>query len=115
MRSQPSRPRSKTAAVGENLFLLPLIQLRLLHGARHQFVSQDSLARVLATDNYQLRFSELRGILSSLVRKGWISRSRTGGELVYHTSVRGTKALREGGKRLAILARALNNDSRPGG
>lgn len=115
MGRQPNRPRSKTEAVGENLFLLPLIQLRLLHAARRQCVSQDSLARVLATERYKLRFSELRGILTNLVRKGWISHSRTGGELVYHTTVAGRKALREGGKHLAILARVLKQDSRPAG
>jgi hypothetical protein len=115
MARQPSRPRSKTAPVGENLFLLPLIQLRLLHAARRQCLSQDSLARVLATDRYTLRFSDLRGILSELVRKGWISHWRTGGELVYHTTVQGRKALREGGKHLAILARVFKNDSRPVG
>jgi hypothetical protein len=115
MAKRPNRPRSKTAAVGENLFLLPLIQLRLLHATRRQCLSHDSLARMLATDRYKLRFSELHGILIDLVRKEWISHSRTGGELVYHTTVQGRKALREGGKHLAILARVFKNDSRPVG
>src|SRR3954454_5146790 len=112
MARQPSRLRTKTAAVGDNLFLLPLIQLRLLHAASPQSLSQDSLARVLATDRYILGFSELHAILSNLVRTGWISHSRTGGELVYHTTMQGRKALREGGKHLAILARVFKNDSR---
>ena len=112
MARQAIRPGTKTAAVGDNLFLLPLIQLRLLLAASRQSLSHDSLARVLATDRYTLGFSELRGILSNLVRKGWISHSRTGGELVYHTTVRGRKALREGGKHLAILARVFKNNSR---
>ena len=115
MARQPSRVRIKTAAVGENLFLLPLIHLRLLHAASRQSLSQDSLARVLATDRYKLRSSELRGILGSLVGKGWISHSRTDGELFYHTTRQGRTALREGGKHLAILARVFNNDSRPVG
>lgn len=101
--------------MGENLFLLPLIQLRLLHEARRQCLSQDCLARVLATDRYKLRSFELRGILGNLVRKGWMSHSRTDEQLVYHTTVQGRKALREGGKHLAILARVFKNDSRPVG
>jgi hypothetical protein len=112
MARQAIRPGTKTAAVGDNLFLLPLIQLRLLYVASLQSLSQDSLAQVLATDRYRLGFSELRRILSSLMHKGWISHSRTGSELVNHTSVAGRKALREGGKHLAILARVFEKHSR---
>jgi hypothetical protein len=107
MAGQVSQTRSKTTAGNENFLLLPLIELRLLHAASRQSKSQDSLALALAIHSYQLRFSELRRVLSDLARKGWISRSRSRDVTVYQTTVAGRKALREGEKHLAILAGVL--------